>query len=80
MNCRNSSKIYSAKHRIRGKIDTPNILTHDRSFSWYGTGTSIKSSGVKIVLSAKTRRKINCQLWGNIRKNLQIHQLLLFTC
>jgi len=32
------------------KIDTPNIHIHDRSLSWIGTGTSIKSGGAKLVL------------------------------
>jgi hypothetical protein len=30
-----------------GKIDTHN--THDRSLSWFGSGTSIKSGRVKLV-------------------------------
>jgi len=33
-----------------GKLDTPNTKMHDRSLSWLGTGTSIKTSGVKLVL------------------------------
>jgi len=36
----------------RGKIDTPNTHIHDCSLSWPGTGTSIKSGGVKLVLWA----------------------------
>jgi len=31
-------------------------LTHDRSFSRLGTGTSIKSGGVKLVLWAQIKR------------------------
>ena len=31
------------------KIDSPNTLIHDCSFSWLGTGTSIKKYGVKQV-------------------------------
>jgi hypothetical protein len=31
----------------RGKIDTPNAQIHDHSLSGLGTGTSIKSGGVK---------------------------------
>ena len=34
----------------RGKIDTPNTQIHDSSLSWVGTGTSIKSGGVRLVL------------------------------
>ena len=33
----------------RCKIDTPNTQIHDRSLSWLGTGTPIKSGGVKLV-------------------------------
>jgi hypothetical protein len=29
-----------------GQIDTPNKQIHDRSLSWLGTGTSIKSGDV----------------------------------
>ena len=39
----------------RGKIDTPTTHIYDRSRSWLGTGTSIKSSGVSLVLLAQTR-------------------------
>ena len=34
-------------------IDTPNTQIHDRSLSWLGTGTSITSGGVKLVLGAQ---------------------------
>ena len=34
----------------RDKLDTSNTQIHDRSLSWLGTGTSIKSGGVKLVL------------------------------
>ena len=33
----------------RGKMDTPNT-PRDRSLSWLGTGTSVKSDGVRLVL------------------------------
>jgi len=33
----------------RSKIDTPNIQIHDRSMSWHGSGTSIKSDEVELV-------------------------------
>ena len=36
-----------------GKIDTPNTYMHDRPLSWLGTGTSIKSGEVELVLCAK---------------------------
>jgi hypothetical protein len=36
----------------RDKIKTSNTQIHDHSLSWLGTGTSIKSGGVKIVLWA----------------------------
>ena len=34
----------------RGKIDTFSTHIHDRSLSWLGTNTSIKSGGVILVL------------------------------
>jgi len=34
----------------RGKIDIPNTQIHDLSLSWLGTGTSITSGSVKLVL------------------------------
>ena len=36
----------------RDNINTPNTQIHDRSLSLIGIGTSIKSSGVKLVLCA----------------------------
>ena len=36
------------------KFDTPNTYIYDRSFSWLGTGTSIKNGGVKLVLHSQT--------------------------
>jgi len=36
-------------------IDTPNIQIHDSTLSWLGTGTSIKSGGVKLVVLAKMK-------------------------
>jgi len=38
----------------RRKIDTPKIHIHDRSLSYLGTGTPIKSRGVKLVLPVYT--------------------------
>ena len=32
----------------RGNVDTHSIELHDRSLSWFGIGTSIKSDGVKL--------------------------------
>ena len=46
---RDSSKIQSKNLINRGKIDFLNTHMHDRSFSWHGTGSSIKNSGVKPV-------------------------------
>ena len=34
----------------RGKIDTRNTQIHELSLSWFGTGTSIKSGSVKLIL------------------------------
>ena len=36
----------------KGKIDNLNTPVHDRSLSWLGAYTSIKSGGVKLVLRA----------------------------
>jgi hypothetical protein len=33
----------------RGKIDTSRAQIHDRTLSWHGTGTSVKSAGVKLA-------------------------------
>jgi len=46
--CLNISKFH--KHRNRFKINTLSTQINDRSLSWLGTGTSIKSGGVKAVL------------------------------
>jgi hypothetical protein len=46
--------IGSYKSVERDKIDTPNIQVHDRSLSWLGTDTSIKSGGDKLVLWVQT--------------------------
>ena len=35
-----------------GKFDISNTHIHDRSLSWLGTFSSIKSGGVKLVLLA----------------------------
>jgi hypothetical protein len=35
---------------VRDKNDTFNTQIHDSSLSWLGTGTSVKSGGVKLVL------------------------------
>ena len=40
--------------RNRGKLDTTNTHIHDWSLSWLGTGTSVKSGGVKLLLWAHT--------------------------
>ena len=38
----------------RGKINTPNGYIHDRSLSWLGTVTSIRSGGVKLLSWSRT--------------------------
>jgi hypothetical protein len=47
--CWNSSKIL-IKIAERGKIDTLSTQIHDRTPSCLGTGTSIKSGGIKLFL------------------------------
>ena len=56
----------------KDKIDTSNTQIHDRSLSWLGTGTSVKSGGVKLVLWYKTQKRISnhrrkkpCILFGS---------------
>ena len=49
-----------------GQIYTPNTQIHDHPLSWFGTGTSIKSGVVKLVLWTRTsslremRRSCTC--------------------
>jgi hypothetical protein len=50
--CRNISKIKLKYKRNGNKIDTHNTHIHDLSLSWFGDATSIKGSGVKLVLWA----------------------------
>jgi hypothetical protein len=38
----------------RSKKDTPNSQIDDRSLSWFGTVTSVKSGGVKLVVCAQS--------------------------
>ena len=47
--CPNNSKIKYQNRRKR-QIDTTNTQIRDLSSSWLGTGTSIKSGGIKLVL------------------------------
>ena len=50
-----NSNILKCKKKVEGaKFDTPNTHINDRSLSWLGTDTSIKSGGVKIVLWTQT--------------------------
>jgi hypothetical protein len=44
--CRDSSETQLKKIVKRGIIETPNTKIHDRSHSWLGTSTSIKSGGI----------------------------------
>ena len=39
---------FNRKIAERGKIDSPYTQIHDRSLSWLGTGTTIKSGRVKV--------------------------------
>jgi len=47
---KNTTSVLKFNRKIveRDKIDTVTQI-HDRSLSWLGTGTSIKSGGVKLV-------------------------------
>ena len=46
----NHYKFQLKNSKIRSKIDTPSKCIHDRPFSWPGTDTSTKCSGVEQVL------------------------------
>ena len=46
----NSKKKKKSQEQMQ---NTPKTHIHDRSLSWLGTGTSIKSGGVKLVLWAQ---------------------------
>jgi hypothetical protein len=41
---------YNTKIVEKGKLNTPNKQIHYHSLSWLGTGTSIKSGRVKLLL------------------------------
>ena len=45
LRCEKNSKEKIAE---KGKIDSPNVQIHDRSLSWLGTATTIKSGRVKV--------------------------------
>ena len=53
--CRNNSKI-QPKNRRNWYNRYPNSQSHDRSLFWLGTGTSIKSGSVKLILWTHTSR------------------------
>ena len=66
----------------KGKIDTSNKQIPDHSLSWLGTGTSIISGRVKLVLWAQTSplsemmRSRKCKCFPHMRKmhaNLHLH-------
>jgi hypothetical protein len=52
--CRLIEEVLNTNYKIvvKGKIDTLNTQIHDNSLSLFGTGTSINSCGVKLVLWA----------------------------
>jgi len=52
----------------RGNIDTTDINIHECSLFWLGTGTSIKSGGVSLGLSAKITNLFICLLLDNYNK------------
>jgi len=52
--CRNNSKIKYQNHRKRSNQYPLNTQIQDRSLSWLGTSTSIKSGGVKLGLWTQT--------------------------
>ena len=57
----------------RGKIETPNTETHDSSLSWFGTVTSVKSVGVRLVLWAQSSLLLDILLLNVQRAVFQIY-------
>ena len=51
--CHNKKKMPLKQYQIY-KINTHSAHMHNRSLSWFVTGTSIQSGGVKLVLWAQT--------------------------
>ena len=58
-------------------METPNTHMHDRSLSWLGTGTSIKSDSVKLALwvqNSLNKMMQLCKYFPNVNKMI-IHKL-----
>ena len=67
---RGTAPSYNGEIAERGKNYNINTEIHDRSLSWLGTGISIKSGGVKLVLWTQTQ----------IYKNVGVIQILRLMC
>jgi hypothetical protein len=67
--CLNNSKM-KYQNRKRSKIDISNThIIHDHSPSWLGTGTSIKSGEIKLVLRYQVsllRSAFHKWIWGYV--------------
>jgi hypothetical protein len=52
---KNAGKVLKCNRNILeiSKFDTPNTQIHNRSLSWLGTDTSVKSDGVVVVVLAQ---------------------------
>jgi hypothetical protein len=52
---KNTGKVLKCNRKILeiSKFDTPNTQIHNRSLSWLGTDTSVKSDGDIVVLLAQ---------------------------
>jgi hypothetical protein len=52
---KNAGKVLKCNRNILeiSKFDTPNTQIHNRSLSWLGTDTSVKSDGAIVVLLAQ---------------------------
>ena len=56
------------------KIDTPNAHVHDRSLSWLGKNSLIKSSRVRLVICVQTSLSSimgSCKCFGHITDHIQ---------
>ena len=71
-NIGNQNKMYHTFRKFRKfnrkiveriKIDTPITQIYDLSLSWLGTGTSIKSGGIKLVLWTQTSN-VSEMMWS----------------
>jgi hypothetical protein len=62
---------------LKSNIDTLNIQIHDCSLSWFGTGTSVKSSVINLSITLIGRMHIGVDLLLRGEKHLHVHVISL---